>query len=95
MISPLASAAVAVIALAGILALIVLLARAARASGLAPAARGGRLRVVETLPLDARRRLVLLRCDGREALLLLGGAQDHSLGWLPAGAGQEPPCDGR
>lgn len=95
MTSPMASTALAIVALAGILALIVLLARALRASGLAPAARGGRLRVVETLPLDARRRLVLLRCDGRDALVLLGGAQDCSLGWLPAGAGQEPPCDGR
>ena len=29
---------------------------------------------------------VLLRCDGREALLLTGGAQDVMLGWLPAPA---------
>ena len=31
-----------------------------------------RLAVVETLMLDPARRLVLVRCDGRERLLLLG-----------------------
>jgi flagellar protein FliO/FliZ len=31
-----------------------------------------RLRVVEYLPLDHRRRLALVRCDDREHLLLLG-----------------------
>lgn len=41
--------------------------------------RGGqvrRLAVVESLTLDGRRRLVLVRRDGREHLLLLGGAVD-------------------
>jgi len=38
--------------------------------------RGGRLSVVETLPLDLRRRLVLVRCDDREHLLLLGNERD-------------------
>lgn len=32
------------------------------------------------------RRLVLVRCDGREALLLTGGAQDVVVGWLAASA---------
>lgn len=32
-----------------------------------------RLKVVEHLPLDARRRLVLVRRDGAEHLLLIGG----------------------
>ena len=31
-----------------------------------------RLSVVETLSLDSTRRLVLVRCDGRERLILLG-----------------------
>ena len=31
-----------------------------------------RLTVVESLSLDATRRLVLVRCDGRERLILLG-----------------------
>jgi flagellar protein FliO/FliZ len=35
-----------------------------------------RLSIVEILPLDARRRLVLLRRDEAEHLILLGPAQD-------------------
>jgi flagellar protein FliO/FliZ len=38
--------------------------------------RGRRLAVVEVAPVDARRRLVLIRRDGVEHLLLLGAAQD-------------------
>ena len=34
--------------------------------------RERRLKVVETLALDPARRLVLVSCDGRERLLLLG-----------------------
>jgi len=42
------------------------------------AATGGRRRlaIVEVLPLDARRRLVLLKRDGVEHLLLLGQHSD-------------------
>lgn len=40
----------------------------ARAAGIA----GRRLTLVETLPLDARRRLMLVRRDGTEHLLLVG-----------------------
>lgn len=35
-----------------------------------------RLAVVETMALDARRRLVLLRRDGVEHLVMIGGTQD-------------------
>jgi flagellar protein FliO/FliZ len=45
---------------------------------------GRRMAVQEVLALDARRRLLLLRCDGREVLLLTGGNQDALIGWLPA-----------
>ncbi len=45
---------------------------AARGWGGATASGVRRIRVTETLPLDARRRLVMVRCDGREHLLLLG-----------------------
>jgi flagellar protein FliO/FliZ len=38
--------------------------------------RGRRLAVVEVAPIDARRRLVLVRRDGVEHLLLLGAASD-------------------
>ena len=45
-----------------------------------------RLAVVETLMLDPARRLVLVRCDGRERLLLLG--EGRLLG--DAGGAAEP-----
>ena len=38
--------------------------------------RGTRLRIVESLALDMRRRLVLVQCDEEEHLLLLGATQD-------------------
>ncbi|TCZ63714.1 hypothetical protein EXY23_09705 [Roseicella aquatilis] len=47
-----------------------------------------RLAVQEMVALDAKRRLVLVRCDGRELLLLTGGAQDTVLGWLPERSGR-------
>lgn len=59
-----------VMALMGGLALLVRklgLAENARLSG--PAKR---LKVVEALPLDPRRRAVLLRCDDKEHLVILG-----------------------
>lgn len=70
-------------ALAAVLLLLALAARGLRAGGLAPRT-GRRLAVQEVLPVDARRRLLLLRCDGREVLVLTGGGQDAVLGWLPA-----------
>ena len=39
-------------------------------------ARGRRLGIVETLTIDARRRLVLLRRDNKEHLVLLGASQE-------------------
>ncbi len=67
------------------LAAVVLLAWAlgqwARRRGLAaPAA--GRLSVAAACAVDARRRAVLIRCDGREALVLTGPAGDTFLGWV-------------
>ncbi len=70
-------------ALAVVMVLLWLVARGLRASGLTPRA-GRRLAVQEVLALDTRRRLLLLRCDGREVLVLTGGSQDAVLGWLPA-----------
>ena len=75
----------ALAALAVVLALIWLATRAARWGGLAPRSAGTRrLAVQDTVTLDARRRLILIRCDGRDVLLLTGGAQDVVVGWLPA-----------
>ncbi len=48
--------------------------------------RASRLSLVQALPLDTRRRLLLLRCDGRE-FLVLAGATDTFLGWIDAGGG--------
>ncbi|MGC8469414.1 MAG: flagellar biosynthetic protein FliO [Acetobacteraceae bacterium] len=73
-----------------VLGLLWLAARLARWGGFgARGPAGRRLRLVETLPLDPRRRLLLVACDGREFLLLAGPAGDLALGWLPA-AGPEP-----
>jgi flagellar protein FliO/FliZ len=69
-------------ALAALLVPLWLGARALR-GGRTPGRPGRRLGVAEVIALDARRRLVLIRCDGREALLLTGGGQDAVLGWLP------------
>lgn len=43
-----------------------------------------RLRLGPICAVDARRRLVLFRCDGREGLLLTAPGGDQFLGWLPA-----------
>lgn len=65
-------------ALIATLALIGGAAYAARRLGmLQPNANGvRRLKITETLMIDPRRRLVLVRLDGREHLLLLGPAGD-------------------
>lgn len=70
-----------VVALAVVLALIAALAWAVKRFGLAArmgAAKGGkrRLRVVESTALDTKRRIVLVRRDDREHLLLLGAGND-------------------
>lgn len=70
-----------VFALLFVLALIALAAWAARRFGLGgavPVVRGRqkRLAVVESLALDAKRRLILVRRDGVEHLLLLGAQSD-------------------
>jgi flagellar protein FliO/FliZ len=81
----------AIAALAATIGAILLLAWIARRSGLAAAARPGRrLAVIETVALDPRRRLVIARCDGAEALLLIGGESDQMIGWLAPSAAAEP-----
>jgi flagellar protein FliO/FliZ len=68
-------------ALLAVVLLAVLAGRAARATGLGKRAAGARLHLEESLALDARRRLLLVRCDGRQVLLLTG-PQDRVVGWL-------------
>ena len=77
-------------ALAGVLALIALAAFAVRRLGLVPAlsARGKgtrRLSVVESMALDARRTLMIIRRDDREHLVILGPSGETLIeGGLPA-----------
>lgn len=69
---------VALIAVLGLIALCAWVARRFRLGGLVGSAvKSGRLEVIETLPIDGRQRLVLLRRDDREHLLMLG--QDRSV----------------
>lgn len=69
-------------ALAGVVLVILLIGRLARTTRFGRARIEGRLRVMDSLSLDTRRKLVLVSCDGR-ALLLLTGPQDQVVGWLP------------
>ena len=75
------------VALIAVLLPILVVARMLR-SGTVPNRPGRRLAVQEVVALDTRRRLVVVRCDGRDLLLLTGGSQDAMLGWLPEGTGQ-------
>ena len=78
----LATLLTAVAALAGVLGALALLLRGLRSVSQTRAA-GRRLALEEAVALDSRRRVVLLRCDGRHLLLLTGGASDVVIGWLP------------
>ncbi len=77
-------------ALVATLALIGAVAYGARRLGmLRPGAQGPRrLAVTESLMLDPRRRLVIVRCDGREHLLLLSPGGDRVVAAMDAG--EEP-----
>lgn len=74
----------AVAALAAVLLLILLAGRVARMTRFARpvGAAGARLALQESLVLDPRRRLLLVRCDGR-SVLLMTGPTDQVVGWLP------------
>jgi flagellar protein FliO/FliZ len=76
----------ALFALIATLALIVGAAYAARRLGmLQPGARGPkRMRITETLLLDPRRRIVIVRVDEREHVLLLGPGGDVVVGEMAA-----------
>ena len=84
MIPDIATIATAIAALAVVLALVVAAGRLARASGFKTNPGRSRLLAVdETIALDSRRRLHLVRCGGRQVLLLTGGGSDTVVGWLP------------
>ncbi len=72
-----------IVALLFVLALIVLLAYVAKRFGLmarvtvnSAKTRDKRLNIVEILPVDAKRRLILLRRDDVEHLVMLGADRD-------------------
>jgi flagellar protein FliO/FliZ len=46
--------------------------------------QGRMLTAAESIALDPRRRLHLIRCGERQVLLLTGGSQDLVIGWLPS-----------
>ena len=77
-------------ALLSVLGMIALCAFLAKKAGLAKSAAvlagRKRLALVESLALDARRRAVLLRCDGRDHLIILGPAGETLLSSDPAPA---------
>lgn len=93
---PLADFARAIFALAITLGLVGLAAVAARRFGpewmtrLQRPRAERRMAIVETLPLDPARRLVLVRLDGTERLLLLG--EGRMLTELAAGAAHREPA---
>ncbi len=71
-----ASLGIAAASLLLVTALAVGLGRALRFAGAVKGTGGRRLAVIEAIAIDPKRRLVLLRCDGREALVLTGPAGD-------------------
>ncbi len=76
-------------ALAGIVGLILLLGRMLRYTTLGRSPPMGRLLIVtESVALDARRRLHLVRHGERSVLLLTGGPTDLVVGWVDT---REPP----
>ena len=81
----------AVFALIATLALIVGVAYGARRLGMLQAnpQPPRRLKLTESLMLDPRRRLVIVRCDGREHLLLLSPAGDVVVSEMAAVAAKE------
>lgn len=84
----------ALFALMATLALIGAAAYGARRLGMLQASgdQPKRLKVRESLMLDPRRRLVIVACDGREHLLLLGPGGDHVVSeWTGAAEPETPP----
>ena len=80
-----------VAALAIVLGLILFAAQAAKKTGLVRQPAAGRLALRDTLVLDRVRRLHIVRCDGRELLILTGGTTEHVAGWLPDAPGGQMP----
>jgi flagellar protein FliO/FliZ len=67
--------ALALVLVLGLIALCTWVLRRFGVGGLVRPTTGRRLTIVDSLPLDARHRLVLVRRDDREHLLLLGAGE--------------------
>ncbi|MEQ1931376.1 MAG: hypothetical protein ABL957_12730 [Parvularculaceae bacterium] len=80
-------------ALIAVLAMIGLLGFAAKKAGLqagvSPIGRKRRLALVESIALDNKRRAAILRCDGRDHLVILGPASELLVHSGPAPADSE------
>ncbi len=63
-------------ALLCVLGLIWLVQKGVRSHGLIGGSATGRLRLVQSLAIDPKRRVVLVECDGNQVLLLVGGTTD-------------------
>ena len=76
-------------ALALVIGLIWIGSRGVQFFGLASRVHGGgkSLQIEETIALDARRRLYLVRCVDRRLVLLTGGERDQVVGWMPRADG--------
>jgi hypothetical protein len=81
---PIGSILLAVLSLGAVVGLVVLAGRAARTGG-------DRLALVQTIALDPRRRVHLVRCDDRHVVLLTGPGQDVVAGWLEPAARRDAP----
>jgi flagellar protein FliO/FliZ len=68
--------AITLAALAGVLTLIALTPRLLNRARMLTPHMGNRLRVIEATAIDPKRRLVLAQIDGRDVLILTGGAAD-------------------
>ena len=82
---PFSNVLIGLAALVAVLVLVLLSGRVARTVLARRPQAGRRLALRETLALDPRRRLLLVACDGREALLLTGGPTDLVVGWMAPG----------
>ena len=93
MIPDMTSMLTAIAALGVVLALVLGAGRLARLGGLGRrTGSGGRLLAVEeTMTLDSRRTLRVVRCADRRVVLLTGGSRDLVVGWLPEGQPDGPP----
>lgn len=87
---PFSNILIGLAALVAVLVLILLSGRAARTVLARRPQASRRLALLETLALDPRRRLMLVACDGREALLLTGGPTDLVVGWSAPGGEVQP-----